>query len=719
MEEEIISVTIDNASAIKKIEEQTEVLRQVNEQTKQLTEQNKALTKANKTLADEFKTGKITQQQFNAAVAENNAQITQNSTKIALNKKETSDLTSTRKNLIKSLDVEKGSLEDMRAELSRLTSARNKINISTEEGRKKFDAYNKTIKTQNDAILDLEKAGGSYQRQVGNYEKGLNSVNPAIGSFISGIKASTTAALAFIATPLGAVLAALGLALAAVAQYFTRTEEGAEKLRIITATLTVAFQKFLDIVASIGGVIVKAFEDPQQAIKDFSNLVKENISDRIEALFDVFGLLGEAVKKAFEGDFEGALESASKAGKKYITEVDLIGSAVAGATKIVGEMSDEILESAKNTSTLERALINLEKKENDLILTRAKANSIVKEQNKIAEDLTKSLEEREAAALKAIEADNLVLQQELQIARERERIIKAQNEQTNSLEADRKREIEAEAKVFELRTRSAELQTTLQNKLNTIRAQDAAQKKKISDEETARLEKEAAQLEANAELEAQRIEKEKQTLFELELFKKELAAQAIEDEIIRADAYVEIERFKLERILQNEELTNAQILLAKTKAAAAEKSIEDSKLAITKKREEEKQAVQLQTVNAVSGFLNEAFGNFKPIAIATATIDGILAAQKALAQGGIFGAIAAATIGVSTAKNISSIKNTKPASGGASPSTPSSANSLINQSNQTNRVTESIENAPRPVVSVEEITLRQRQVAEIKETARA
>jgi hypothetical protein len=66
----------------------------------------------------------------------------------------------------------------------------------------------------------------------------------------------TKAGIAFIATPIGAVIAALGLALAAVTKYFTGSEEGADKFAKISAQASAVVGVLVDRVTQLGGAIV-------------------------------------------------------------------------------------------------------------------------------------------------------------------------------------------------------------------------------------------------------------------------------------------------------------------------------------------------------------------------------------------------------------------------------------------------------------------------------
>jgi len=121
----------------------------------------------------------------------------------------------------------------------------------------------------------------------------------------------------------------------------------------------------------------------------------------------------------------------------------------------------------------------------------------------------------------------------------------------------------------------------------------------------------------------------------------------------------------------------------------------------TKKIEEEKQNATTQAFGTVAGLLGQSSKFGKAVAIASAIRDTYAGASKALAQGGIFGTIAAAGVVASGLANVKQISATKePAmpsfasgggGGGSVPSIPSTppAFNIVGQSN-TNQLADAI-----------------------------
>ena len=124
---------------------------------------------------------------------------------------------------------------------------------------------------------------------------------------------------------------------------------------------------FIDRLASLGTLLIDVFTKPQKVFKDFRDSIKEYVTDQITLVTDGLGLLGSAIKKAFSGDFSGALEDAAEGANKLLVQTNPLVQAtraLAGATKdLVTEMTEEarmagiIADQRAAADKLDRALI--------------------------------------------------------------------------------------------------------------------------------------------------------------------------------------------------------------------------------------------------------------------------------------------------------------------------------------------------------------------------
>jgi uncharacterized coiled-coil protein SlyX len=318
------------------------------------------------------------------------------------------------------VDAAKGSNEQLRARLALQTKEYNGLSKAQRENTKEGRQMEANIKTLTDKLKANEKAVGDNRRNVGNYEDALKSLPAPIQGVIGGLKGMVTAAKAFVATPFGAVIAGISLVLSPLIVFLTKTKEGSELLTRAFAGVDATVSVLIDRIATLGGAMVKFFNR----------------------------------------DFEGAAEDAK--------------GAFSGIT-------EEIVNETEAAVELEKRMQSLTDAERALTVERSKSRADIKELNKLAEDTSKSLKEREDAAVQAIAIETALMDKQVALAQERFDVIKAQNKQGNSLAADLDKQAEAEKRLADIRMESFEMQTTLQNKLNTIRTQDQAIRQKAAD----------------------------------------------------------------------------------------------------------------------------------------------------------------------------------------------------------------------------------------------
>ena len=145
--------------------------------------------------------------------------------------------------------------------------------------------------------------------------------------------------------------------------------------------------------------------------------------------------------------------------------------------KLPGTMEDAI----KKAMELERRTQALRVSQRDLTVQFAEGRAQIKEYNMIAEDTTRGLEERLEAAQKAIDIERELMAARQAQAQEEFDIAKERAAQSDSSEDDLDNLAQLEANLINIRTESAEMQTTLNNKLNIIRQQAKAAAKAEAD----------------------------------------------------------------------------------------------------------------------------------------------------------------------------------------------------------------------------------------------
>ena len=189
------------------------------------------------------------------------------------------------------LDKEATTIQGLRAQNKELNALRNSANLTTEEGRKELELLNAKLDENNDLIKENVDQYTQQKINIGNYTESIQSalqgltiygvnigqVGKNIGGMATGFKAATAgmslltrASLAFIATGIGAIIAALGIAFFAVKNALDRSEESTNKLRKAFAPFTGMLSKILSLLEPFGEFlldgIVKGLELAEQAV---------------------------------------------------------------------------------------------------------------------------------------------------------------------------------------------------------------------------------------------------------------------------------------------------------------------------------------------------------------------------------------------------------------------------------------------------------------------
>ena len=347
----------------------------------------------------------------------------------------------------------------------------------------------------------MNEAGEVSSAAFGQLDKVLGGVPSKIKGAIGGVKnlagGFKTLRAAIISTGIGALV----VALASLATFFTKTQRGAEMLEKAQAGLGAAFAVITDKVSSLGEDLSDLFTNPVEKIKEFSDTLKKFVTDKIEQIIDGFGLLGKALKALFNREFGKAAELDKEGFIKVGDGALALNPATAVMYQVgqaAAEMVPEIMEAANAAVQLADDAIRLRKAQRDLRVEMAESRRDVKAYNLIAEDTTKSFDERIAAAEKAIAIEKALMAERQRIAEEELRIHEQNMALSESTEEDFEKQADLQANVFRLQTESLELQTTLNNKLHTLEQQRTAQ---MEAEEKARTEAKQKELDERNKLE--------------------------------------------------------------------------------------------------------------------------------------------------------------------------------------------------------------------------
>ena len=506
-------------------------------------------------------------------------------------------------------------------------------------------------KETNEAISSGLEA---LDKRTGGAVSAFKSLQGGIGS---AVKAFGTLKGAIIATGLGALL----VAVTSLVSYFSKTERGGDALAVVLGALGAVVGKLTDVLVKLGEKLFEAFQNPQQALKDFGKLLKENIVNRIEGLLELLPALGKAIGLALKGEFSAAAKTAADAAGKVALGVEDITDKVGAAVNATVEFSKSLVAAAKEGARVADLLNAVEDAERALIVQRAKANKQIAEARFIADDLTKSTEERIAAVEKAGALEDEVAAKEVANQKLRLQALKAQSRISEVNEEQLVAIAEAEARVLELEQASIARKRRLGTEVKGLRAEEkaAADEKLKAAQEFAALEEKAAQdfaLQQGALLDK---------AYEMLLTDQQREINAVRDKYF---ALLQLDELSAEQRIALEEKQSAEIVAITTKTTAATTALE-------KAAQDSKAAMVNQSIDAVQGALGAVFKNSKAVATANVIVDaaqaavGIFKNSTSLPEpfGSINRGIQLAALAATTVASIRNINAAQPTGGASAP----------------------------------------------------
>ncbi len=334
--------------------------------------------------------------------------------------------------------VAEGSIESLRASLQKMEEAWRKMSAAERESAAGQELKEK-IQSLKEELTGLERGTTETASGLKQFQNQLEACPGPIGQTATAIGKMTKAALAFIATPLGMVLAAIAAGLAAVTSWFHRTEEGENALANATAAFNQVLASLLDVVDKVGEWLYKAFTKPKEALTDLVDFIEGQVVNRITSV----GKAAQAVWKMLQGDIKEGAADFANAWLQGLTGIEDAGRKASAWMADTNEKIKESVELQKRRNALDVA-------ERDLLVERSRLEARIGELRDKAYDMNSPEAERSKALKEAIRLTDELFAKEQAIAREKYEIIKKQNSLANSNKADLRAEAEALAEVNRL-----------------------------------------------------------------------------------------------------------------------------------------------------------------------------------------------------------------------------------------------------------------------------
>jgi len=404
------------------------------------------------------------------------------------------------------------------------------IEVNTKKGQKEVKDLEKSIGDVNKEVKEVSESSSELTGQLDNLTGGaISKFKGFRGTLKNVITSFKSLKVAIIATGIGALL----IAVTALGQAFTRSEEGQNKFAKILGVIGSVVGNLLDLLADLGENIISVFENPKQALKDFSNLIKENLINRFEGLLQLIPKLGEAVTLLFDGKFSAAGKVAADAVGKVVLGVDSVTDSVDNAIEKVKEFGAEVAKDAANAAKIADLRAKADRLDRQLIVDRAKADrdrATLLEQSVNKEKFT--VAERIAFLQEAADLEEKITNQEIAAARLRLQAQQAENALGKSTKEDKEKAAQLEANLIQLETARLTKQKEVTSQIIAFKAEEAAALEAIESEKAAKEKERADQKELEDKERNQRILEEQkrvnEELAQAEVNLQEAKANAIQ-----------------------------------------------------------------------------------------------------------------------------------------------------------------------------------------------
>jgi len=260
------------------------------------------------------------------------------------------------------------------------------------------------IESNLDSITkDVKKLGNSFEDtadEIKGIQKSTKNAEAGIKSMSDGFKGMS---LAIKAIGIGLVMEAFNM----FKDVLSKNQKVVDLFNTAIGALSIAFNDLIGFVVDNFPTVVNLFKDvfenPTKYLQKFGDLIKENLIERFNSFLDTVGYLGSALKKVFEGDFAGAMDSVKQAGKESIDVLTGVNNTVDRSKKAIGDAADAIGNYAVKTFKASEANVKLQ---NSAILAAAEQGRLVEQYDRQAEKLRQIRDNDLLSIDERIEANN-------------------------------------------------------------------------------------------------------------------------------------------------------------------------------------------------------------------------------------------------------------------------------------------------------------------------
>lgn len=532
-----------------------------------------------------------------------------------------------------------GTLTKLAAENAKLRQEQRGLNLETKEGVARNKEINAKINENTKFIKDNSDSLVQNKMNVGNYAGALKDMGVGQAGVVQGFLGMAKAAWAFIATPIGAIIAAIVLAITAVYNVFKKFEPVLEwferKIAAVSAVLSVLKDVFLSVFTGTKS-LTEAFDGVGGAMAQAAKEA-EDLKRAQQELEDQQILMIETEAKQ----------------KRQIDELLLQSKDRTKSEKERIALIDEALKVEEDAYNKKKAIADAEYEQ---------AVRQIAIDNQLTDEQEANLKEKGAAYLQSLQEIKGINDEEVksfaEVSAKREQILnesitireKAINRQNALIEKA------AEAESKRLEKEKQEREKAEQERLDELKKREDAERKWAEFQiESAKVQEQARIDQANKrvldERERRKEEKEMRRIAALEDMENEMQIR-----ILQGESEFALQREQLAIIEEQEiaaaEKSGANVFLIQQKYSLARQELDKAEV-------NGKLALQASLAGNIAQLFGKQTGIGKIAAIAEATISGYLGVQNAFSAGAkyslVLGYANAAIAGLVAAKNIKSI----------------------------------------------------------------
>jgi hypothetical protein len=545
-----------------------EGISKIKKETEQLTEAEKQLV--------------AVQTQIVKATAKNNDEYRAQEKELIKLKKELKEKLALGERDARQLNKTNASVTELTAALGKNRRAYDELANAEQRASQEGQDLLKVIQQQDKEVKELKEETGRFQDNVGNYPKFLgaakdafNTLTPGIAGTASMLFTATKAALAFIATPLGAVIALLALAISPIIGFLRDTGDGMDLVEKKTTGLKTGLNVLRDEFNSLGAKMV----DSNTSLGSFTKTLL--MGNPIVLAFVASVKTLRAVFPQIAKDFDDAVI----AGERY------------------AEMMDEV--------TTAQEFFKVESAEEENIIKRLilqSKNRTLSEEERIAL-IDQALAKEQSLGAKRIGLATSLAAVEVEAAKQRTKI---QREEDETLIQFGKR------LATQLDKTAVDQRDRLLNSLKALeeaRGEGIAIEEKLQNQRDALLDKADERDKKSAEDRLRRQVRIEEALFQLEVIRTQRAidsASTIEERVAKE---LEMEDLRVKHLLSNENLLKEEraVIMAesekratdiwtkgiKDRLALREKELRDQLIIVKASFDKEEDAIQQQAIDGL------------------------------------------------------------------------------------------------------------------------